>query len=40
MFIKKMNKKKFDVMDYIAENLMMLRRAKEGLGVCIKTECL
>ena len=29
-----------DVLDYLAEHLMRLRRQKEGLGLCLKPECV
>ena len=40
MFIKMLRKHQFDVNDYLAENLMMLRRSKDGLGLCQRTECV
>ena len=40
MFIARLKAHQFDVMDYLAENLMMLRRSKEGLGLCMKHECV
>jgi len=40
MFIKMLRKNQFDVMDYLAENLMMLRRSKDGLGLCQRAECV
>lgn len=40
LFIKKMKLHQFDVMDYIAEHLMRLRRSKEGLGLCLNRNCV
>ena len=40
MYIKKLQKVQFDVFDYLAENLMMLRRNKASLGLCMKQECV
>jgi len=39
-FLKKLKMHHFDVMDYIAENLMRLRRSKEGLGLCQNQKCV
>lgn len=30
----------FDVFDYLAENLMMMRRSKASLGVCLNLDCV
>jgi len=40
MFIARLKNHEFDVMDYIAENLMMMRRQKENLGLCQNKECV
>jgi hypothetical protein len=39
-YVKKLKAHHFDVMDYIAENLMRLRRSKEGLGLCQYQKCV
>jgi hypothetical protein len=40
VFIQKLKKHQFDVFDYLAENLMMLRRNKASLGLCQKQVCV
>lgn len=40
MFISRIRNHEFDVMDYIAENLMMMRRQKENLGLCKNRDCV
>jgi hypothetical protein len=40
MYLKKLNKNKLDVIDFLADHLVLLRRSKEGLGLCTKSECI
>lgn len=40
MYIKRLKAHDFDVVDYLAEHLMRLRRSKEGLGLCMRQECV
>ena len=40
LFLKRLKQHQFDVMDYIAEHLMRLRRSKEGLGLCLNRNCV
>lgn len=40
MFLKRLNKHKHDVIDFLADHLVLLRRSKEGLGLCSKPECV
>lgn len=36
IYIKRLKSHNFDVIDYLAEHLMRLRRSKEGLGLCMR----
>jgi len=36
VYVQRLKQMQFDVFDYLAENLMMLRRSKESLGLCMK----
>lgn len=36
---KLLKESNFDIFDYLAENLMMLRRSKALLGLCMNIEC-
>ena len=40
LFTQKLKKNEFEVLEYLAEHLMMLRRSKEGLGLCMREECV
>lgn len=40
MYLKRLRAHHFDVIDYLAEHLMRLRRSKEGLGLCMRQECV
>lgn len=39
MFIKRMKNHHQELVEYLADKLMRLRRSKEGLGLCMKAEC-
>jgi hypothetical protein len=39
-FLKKLMKHRGLVEEHLADNLMRLRRSKEGLGLCQRTECV
>ena len=40
LFTGKLKKNEFEVLEFLAEHLMMLRRSKEGLGLCIREDCV
>jgi hypothetical protein len=40
IYLKRLRSHQFDVIDYLAEHLMRLRRSKEGLGLCMRQECV
>jgi hypothetical protein len=40
LFLAKLKKNEFEVLEYLAEHLMMLRRSKEGLGLCMIEDCV
>ena len=37
---KRLGNAQFDILEYLAENLMMLRRNKGSLGLCMNPECV
>lgn len=39
-FTKLLKQSGFDVFDYLAENLMMMRRSKASLGLCVNFDCV
>ena len=39
-FLKKLKKHQFEVQEQLADSLMRLRRSKEGLGLCQRSECV
>ena len=39
-YVKRLKMHKGDVLDYLAEHLMRLRRSKEGLGLCMRNSCV
>lgn len=39
-YTKMLRNSEADILEYLAENLMMLRRNKGALGICINTECV
>lgn len=39
-FMKRLKANEFEVIENLADNLMRLRRSKEGLGLCSNHECV
>lgn len=40
LYAGKIQNRSVEIMEMLAEYLMMLRRSKEGLGLCMYTECI
>lgn len=39
-FMKRLKMHQYEVVEYLAEHLMRLRRSKEGLGLCLRQACV
>ena len=39
-YIEKLNTQSYNVIDHLADKLILFRRQKEGLGICEKRECV
>ena len=39
-YLKRLKRHHMEVVEYLAEHLMRLRRSKEQLGLCLRPECI